>query len=32
VQLLHALGGGWSSDELARVSATPALVAANTTQ
>lgn len=32
VQLLHALGGGWSSDELARMSATPALVAANTAQ
>ena len=30
VQLLHALGGGWSSDELAKVEATPALVAANT--
>ncbi|MGF6612696.1 NodT family efflux transporter outer membrane factor (OMF) lipoprotein [Paraburkholderia sp. WSM4175] len=27
VQLLHALGGGWSSDELAQVAATPALVA-----
>jgi NodT family efflux transporter outer membrane factor (OMF) lipoprotein len=29
VQLLHALGGGWSSDELAQVAATPALVASN---
>ena len=29
VQLLHALGGGWSSDELAQVEATPALVASN---
>ncbi|SIO60613.1 efflux transporter outer membrane subunit [Paraburkholderia phenazinium] len=29
VQLLHALGGGWSSDELALVAATPALVANN---
>lgn len=28
VQLLHALGGGWSSDELAQVAAAPALVAA----
>lgn len=27
VQLLHALGGGWSSDELAQVAAAPALVA-----
>jgi outer membrane protein TolC len=26
VQLLHALGGGWSSDELAQVAAAPALV------
>jgi NodT family efflux transporter outer membrane factor (OMF) lipoprotein len=29
VQLLHALGGGWSSNELAQVAATPALVASN---
>ena len=29
VQLLHALGGGWSSDELAKVAATPALVASS---
>jgi NodT family efflux transporter outer membrane factor (OMF) lipoprotein len=29
VQLLHALGGGWSDDELAKVAAEPALVAAN---
>ena len=29
VQLLHALGGGWSSDELALVAAAPALVANN---
>jgi outer membrane protein TolC len=27
VQLLHALGGGWSSDELAQAAAAPALVA-----
>ena len=27
VQLLHALGGGWSSDELAQATAAPALVA-----
>jgi NodT family efflux transporter outer membrane factor (OMF) lipoprotein len=31
VQLLHALGGGWSSDELAKITATPALVAASNT-
>ena len=30
VQLLHALGGGWSSDELAHVAAAPALVATAT--
>jgi NodT family efflux transporter outer membrane factor (OMF) lipoprotein len=30
VQLLHALGGGWSTDELAQVAATPALVATTT--
>jgi NodT family efflux transporter outer membrane factor (OMF) lipoprotein len=29
VQLLHALGGGWSSDELAQVAATPVLVASS---
>jgi NodT family efflux transporter outer membrane factor (OMF) lipoprotein len=29
VQLLHALGGGWSSDELAKVEASPTLVANN---
>jgi outer membrane protein TolC len=27
VQLLHALGGGWSSDELTQAAAAPALVA-----
>ncbi|MFM0276425.1 efflux transporter outer membrane subunit [Paraburkholderia sediminicola] len=30
VQLLHALGGGWSSDELAQAAAAPALVATAT--
>jgi NodT family efflux transporter outer membrane factor (OMF) lipoprotein len=29
VQLLHGIGGGWSSNELAQVAATPALVASN---
>ena len=32
VELLDALGGGWSSDELAQVSATPALVSASATK
>jgi NodT family efflux transporter outer membrane factor (OMF) lipoprotein len=32
VQLLHALGGGWSSDELASVAATPVLVANSNAQ
>ncbi|WP_241991708.1 hypothetical protein [Paraburkholderia sp. RAU2J] len=32
VQLLHALGGGWSSDELAQVAATLALVATTMAQ
>jgi outer membrane protein TolC len=29
VQLIHALGGGWSSDELASSAAMPGLVAAS---